>query len=115
MDSIVNLTSFIMSTDTYLLTYINSRIPLITNTFKNIPDNATYAYLSSGNDCRIIKNLVNGIYNEYCINFRANSHQIYLLVVCNIVYIIGLIVFSLLYAIELSHISEKDLRSSRHT
>jgi hypothetical protein len=40
----------------------------------------------------------------------ANSHQVYLLVVCNIGYIIGMIVISLLYAVELRHLSEKDLK-----
>ena len=61
-----------------------------------------------------MKHVVNGVYNEFCLNLRAISHEVYLLEICNICYIILLVVFSLLYAVELRAMSEKDLKESYH-
>jgi len=65
--------------------------------------------LSSGQNCGVVREILKGVYNDFCINFGGSLRSIYLLAMCNIVYILFMIIFSLLYAIELRNVLKKDL------
>ena len=60
--------------------------------------------LSQGKDCSILKQTTIGIYNDFCINYAGSLRTIYLLAICNIAYIFLMVLFSLLYALELRNL-----------
>jgi hypothetical protein len=63
IDSLNNLTGSIREAVSYLVTFTNRRISLLTDPFKNVTGISTYSHLSAGSDCGIIRNLINGAYN----------------------------------------------------
>lgn len=46
-----------------------------------------------------------GVFNEFCVNYRAQGRQVYLIILCNLGYSVLLILLSFLYALELQGLS----------
>jgi hypothetical protein len=114
IDSLSSLSTPIENTTAALLTYLSARTPFLKSSLSDLPSTATSSYLLNGNSCSIVSHLLTGVYNEFCLNLRAISNEIYLLVICNICYLIAMVIFSLLYAVELRNLSEKELEESYH-
>lgn len=81
---------------------------MLAETFADMSATPTYSSLFDGNSCEAVRSYADGVYNEFCINFRANAHQVYLIVICNLGYCVFLIFLSFLYAIELQSTSIKN-------
>ncbi len=91
----------------YLVSYLNQRLPLLDAIFSNLTNTNSY-FISNGNGCSIMGALISGVYNEFCVNFRAQGRQVYLIVFCNLAYSIFLILLSFLYSLELQALKEEE-------
>lgn len=86
------------NTTKYLIGYIFERNFILQNGLV-VAGISNASELTTGQNCGVIKSIIDGLYNDFCINFAGSLRSIYLLAMCNIAYILFMIAFSLLYAI----------------
>ncbi len=107
-DQIKNLSQLMKNTSKYLIGYIFQRNFILQNGLVASGINNA-SELTTGQNCGVIKQIIIGLYNDFCINFAGSLRSIYLLAMCNIAYTLFIIAFSLLYAIQLRNLLKRDL------
>lgn len=95
-NQVLSLDGYLHNASYYLLQYLTQRTPLL-----SLISSTSSNTLMKGNDCGVVGAMVEGVFNEFCINYRAQGRQVYLIILCNLGYSVLLILLSFLYALEL--------------
>jgi hypothetical protein len=104
-EEVMSLEPYLRNASYYLLQYLTQRTPLL-SALSPAASLASSSFISKGNDCGVVGAMVEGAFNEFCVNYRAQGRQVYLIILCNLGYSVILILLSFLYALELQSLNE---------